>query len=137
MNHGQSNSKDTIRNLVSEFLELLTEPMKRVARFGSIPNAFTLELIQRMTGEEAGIAETLEVLQEHYFINKSEGDWYYYSSDVRKVLHAFWEQPEQLQEFLKANRIAIAYFDDLADKTNPPGNYVFQREAFYHRLLED
>jgi tetratricopeptide (TPR) repeat protein len=137
MNLGQSNSNDTIRDLVLDFLELLPEPMKRVARFGSIPNAFTPKLIQQMAGEEANIGDFLDTLEQHYFINKGEGDWFYYSSEVREIIRAFWQQPELLQQFQNANHIAIAYFDDLANQTKPPGNYVFQREALYHRLLED
>src|SRR6266508_1723342 len=137
MTLGQSDSKGTIRDLVLDFLEVLPEPMKRVARFASIPNAFTPKLIQQMTGEEANIGDFLDTLEQYYFLNKGEGDWFYYSSEVREVIRTFWQQPELLQQFKNANRIAIEYFDELANQTNPPGNYVFQREALYHRLLED
>src|SRR6266508_3330073 len=137
MTLGQSDSKGTIRDLVLDFLEVLPEPMKRVARFASIPNAFTPKLIQQMTGEEANIGDFLDTLEQYYFLNKGEGDWFYYSSEVREVIRTFWQQPELLQQFKNANRIAIEYFDELANQTNPPGHYVFQREALYHRLLED
>ncbi len=137
MNVGQSNSKDTVRQLVLDFLEILTEPMKKVVLSGAIPNTFTAELIQKITGDESEIAEILETLQENYFINKGAGDWYYYSADVRETLWKLWQDPERKAEFQKANHIALVYFDGLAGKSNPPGLYFFQREALYHRLLED
>jgi tetratricopeptide (TPR) repeat protein len=133
----QPNSQDTIRALVLEFLELLPETMKRVIHISAIPHAFTPELVQVMSDEKDRIAESLETLQENYFVNKGEGNWYYYSSGIREILLTFWQQPEQIQEFQRANQVAIAYFDNLANRTNPPGSYVFQREALYHRLLEN
>jgi ATP/maltotriose-dependent transcriptional regulator MalT len=132
MNVGQSNSTDTVRQLVLEFLEVLTEPMKKVVLFGSIPNAFTPDLIQKITGDESDIGEILETLQQNYFINKGVGDWYYYSPDVRETLRDFWQDPKQKEDFQKANHIAMIHFDDLASKSNPPGLYFFQREALYH-----
>ena len=137
MNAGQSNSKDTVRQLVLEFLEILTEPMKKVVLSGVIPNTFNAELIQKITGDESEIGEILETLQQNYFINKGAGDWYYYSADVRETLWELWQDAERKAEFQKANHIALVYFDELAGKSNPPGLYFFQREALYHRLLED
>src|SRR5215212_4495782 len=95
----QPDSQDTIRALVLEFLDLLPEAMKRVVHISAIPHAFTPELVQAMSQEEAGIAESLETLQENYFVSKGEGNWYYYSSGIREILFAFWQQPEQSQEF--------------------------------------
>ena len=132
----QPDSQDTIRALVREFLDLLPEDMKRVVHICAIPHAFTADLVQVMSYEAAGIAESLETLQENYLVSKGEGNWYYYSSGIREILLDFWRQPEQIQEFQRANQVAIAYFDNLARRTIPPGNYVFQREALYHRLLE-
>lgn len=137
MSPSRFSAKNTIYHLVVEFLGLLKEPMKRVIRFASIPNVFNAPLLQEMTGEQAGIVEILEMLQQHYFINTDEGEWYSFSSDIREIIHAFWEQPEQREQFQKTNHIAWTYFADLANKTNPPEVYFFQREALYHRLLED
>ncbi len=62
VNASQPNSKDTIRALVLEFLGVLPEAMKRMVHFSAIPNAFTPELIQLISGETAQIAESLELL---------------------------------------------------------------------------
>jgi hypothetical protein len=130
-------SDQTVHNLVSEFLELLPEPTQRLVHLGSIPNAINAELLRKMAVEEVDAASILETLQEFYFLNQGEGGWYSFSPAVRHFLLAYWNQAEQVERFQQANRIAIAFFDDLANQTNPPGKYVFQRQALYHRLLAD
>ena len=138
MKPSQASAMNPVQRLVSEFMDLMPEPMKRVVRFGSIPNAFTSELLEQMTGEKADVvAEYLETLQQHYLLNKGQGNWYYYSSEVREVIRAFWSEPPEIGAFQMANHVAVLYYEDLASQAHPPGNFVFQREALYHRLLEN
>ena len=113
----------------------MPESTKRLVRLGAIPNAINAELLRQMAGQEVDTASVLETLEEYYFLNKAEGGWYSFSSAIRKLLLTYWSQPEQAQEFQRANRVAGSYFEDLAKQTRPPGNYVFQRESLYHRLL--
>lgn len=137
MTERQSDSKETVRRLVLEFLEVLTEPMKKLVLFGAIPNAFTSELIEKISGSEYNVGEILETLEQNYLIQKSAENWYYYSTDVLGILREFWQNQERKDEFQKANQIALTYFDDLANRSNPPSLYFFQREALYHRLFSD
>lgn len=128
---------EAVDRLVSEFLELMPESTRRLVYLSAIPNAIHPELLQRMLGEALDAGGILEALQEYYLINKGKGGWFSYTSEVRAALRSYWKQPGQQQEFQRANGIALAYFAGLARQTSPPGRYVFEREALYHRLLQD
>ena len=127
----------TIHRLVAEFLEVLPEAARRVVYLSAIPTAINPGLLQKITGDPQMNVDFLENLQEVYLLNKGEGDWYYFTPEVRDVLRAFWHQPGQQQVYQQTTRTVIAYFDQLARQTGPPGNSIYESEALYHRLLED
>jgi hypothetical protein len=121
---------------VTEFLELLPDQTRWILYLSAIPNAIHSNLLQDLAGDEPVDGDFLERLHENYLLNKGEGGWYYYTSEVRQALHDFWRQPRQLHAYRSANRIAFSYFDELAAQTKSPGNYIYAREALYHLLLE-
>ena len=127
----------TIHRLVTEFLEVLPEAARRVVYLSAIPTAINPGLLQKITGDPQMNVDFLENLQEVYLLNKGEGDWYYFTPEVRDVLRAFWHQPGQQQVYQQTTHTVIAYFDQLARQTGPPGNSIYESEALYHRLLED
>ena len=130
-------SSTTLGKVVQGLIDLMPLQPQALLRLSAIPNAFSPQLLRELSGKDLDIAAMVEELKQSHLLDQGAGDWYYYETDVRQVLNAYWLQPEHQQEFLRANRAALIFFENLVSQTTPPASYTFQAEVIYHRLLQD
>ena len=133
---GGSKRQAFIQRSLDVLLENRDFEVKRAVYRSAVPHWVDVELLHQLSGDGEGLAVALEDLLELKLAQRDARGYVYYRDEVRELLLG-WLRLNTPQDYLEANRIALAYFSQLAGQAQVTERPRLEREALYHQLILD